>query len=316
MTQGKTNGFRRFGFLFVLALAAFALLAACGDDGDNDNNGGSTATTEPGGSNNEGAAEGGTIDIVYIPGWPDAVSTSHLWKVLLEEQGYTVELTALDVAPAFAGLATGDVDVYLSSWLPHTHGSYLDEFGDSLEQIGNWYSPAGLFLTVPSYVEVDSLAELAENADLFDQTIVGIEAGAGMMGLLVDDVMPAYGLEDWTLIEGSTGAMLAELDRAITAQEPVVVTLWSPGYWYGEWDLKNLEDPEGAWGEPDQLTLLAREGFSEEFPQVAQWWADWSMTDEQYAPLEALISENEGNEEAAARQWVEENRELANSWVQ
>lgn len=323
MIQGKTNSFRRFGFLFVLTIAAFALLAACGGNDDNGNDataeatatGDSTATTD--GTEEASTGGGGTIDIVYIPGWPDAVSTSNLWKVLLEEQGYTVNLTALDVAPAYAGLAGGDLDAYLSTWLPNTHASYLAEFEGDVEVISSWYSPAGLYLTVPSYVEVDSLAELADNADLFDNTIVGIEAGAGMMGILAEDVMPAYGIDDWTLIEGSTPAMLAELERAIAAEEPVVVTLWSPGWWYGEFDLKNLEDPEGAWGDPDELTVVARADFAEEFPEVAEWWSNWSMTDEQYAPLEALITKmGDGNEEEAVMAWLEDNRELADSWLQ
>src|SRR5690606_23832668 len=145
--------------------------------------------------------------------------------------------------------------------------------------------PAGLFLTVPSYVEgVDSLEDLAANADMFDSTIVGIEAGAGMMGILADSVIPTYGLEDWTLVEGSTPAMLAELDRAIAAEEPIVVTLWSPGWWYGEYDLKNLEDPENAWGDPDQLTIVTRTGFAEDYPEIVEWWSNWQMSDAEYAP--------------------------------
>ncbi|MCK9486453.1 MAG: glycine betaine ABC transporter substrate-binding protein [Dehalococcoidia bacterium] len=327
MIQGKTNSFRRFGFLFALSIAAFALLAACGDNDDNGNgNGGNgsggngaATTTATSDATQEPSTGGGTIEIVYIPGWPDGVSASNLWKVLLEEQGYTVNLTGLDVAPAYTGIAGGDLDAYISTWLPHTHESYLSQFEDDLEVISSWYGPAGLFLTVPSYVDVDSLADLADNADTFGSTIVGIEAGAGMMGILANSVMPTYGLEDWNLLEGSTPAMLAELERAIAAEEPVVVTLWSPGWWYGEFDLKNLEDPENAWGEPDELSIVARAGFSEEFPEVAQWWSNWTMTDEQYAPLETLITEmGDGNEEQAVLAWLEneDNRALAESWLQ
>ena len=95
------------------------------------------------------------------------------------------------------------------------------------------------------------------------------------------------------------------------------MTLWSPGWWYGEFDLKNLSDPEGAWGDPDQLTIVARAGFAADFPEVAQWWSNWAMTDEQYAPLEALITEmGDGNETAAVQAWLEDNRALADGWMQ
>jgi glycine betaine/proline transport system substrate-binding protein len=289
----RTRTVRVLGLLMALALTSAMVLAACDDDDDE------------------------TINIAYIPGWPDAVSTSNLWKVLLEEQGYTVELTGLEVAATYAGLARGDADMYLSTWLPNTHEVYADEFAE-VEQLTVWYQPAGLFLTVPAHVdEVNSLADLADNADLFDSTIQGIEAGAGMMGILRDRVMPAYGIEDWELIEASTPAMLTALDGAVRDGEPIVVTLWSPGWWYGEYDLKNLEDPENAWGEPDQLTVVTRPGFADDFPEVAAWLSNWSMTDDQYSPLEALVDEMEGNEEEAVRQWLEdpENRALADSWI-
>lgn len=293
---------RKLGLMLALGLAAMLLVVACSDDdGDGEGNGG---------------GGGGTVRIAQIPGWPDSVATSNLWKVLLEERGYTVEITPLDVAPAFAGLAGGDLDVYTSSWLPGTHGEYMNQFGDDLEQLDPWYGPAGLYLSVPSYVEVDSLADLPDNAELFDSTIVGIEAGAGMMGILARDVMPAYGLDDWTLIESSTGAMLAELQASISRQEPVLVTLWSPGWWYGEMDLKNLEDPENAWGDPDELIPVTRAGFADDFPEVAEWMRNWEMSDEQYAPLEKLVTDNEGNEEQVTRDWVEDNRDIVDPWFE
>jgi glycine betaine/proline transport system substrate-binding protein len=297
MLMKKKPLWHRLGLVMALALAALVVIAACDDDDD------------------DVVANGGTVNIAQIPGWPDSVSTSNLWKVLLEDRGYDVVITPLDVAPTFAGLSTGDLDVYTSSWLPGTHGVYMEEFGGTVESLGPWYQPAGLYLTVPAYVDVDSLEELAANADLFNGTITGIEAGAGMMGILADSVMPSYGLDDWTLLESSTPAMLAELDAAIANNQPIVVTLWSPGWWYAEYDLKNLADPQNAWGDPDQLTPIARGGFSDDFPEVARWMGNWSMTDDQYAPLEALIEQmGDGNEEEAVRQWLEENQDLADSW--
>lgn len=323
MFRIRNRTVRGFGLLLAVALAATMLLAACGDNDDDvidpvddmETPAPATPTPAPVDDDDDDAVtpEPGAINITYIPGWPDAVSTSRLWKVLLEERGYEVELTPLDVAIAFAGLEQGDVDLYTSAWLPHTHGTYWQ---DEFEEIGVWYEPAGLFLTVPAYVEVDSLAELADNADLFNSEIQGIEAGAGMMGILRDDVMPTYGIDDWELIEASTPIMLAALDDAIANEEPIVVTLWSPGWWYGVYDLKNLDDPEGAWGDPDQLTIVGRAGFSEDFPEVAQWMSNAHLTDDQYAPLEELVDQMEGEEEEAVRQWLEdpENRATVDAW--
>jgi glycine betaine/proline transport system substrate-binding protein len=184
--------------------------------------------------------------------------------------------------------------------------------------MGVWYEPATLELTVPTYVdEVDSLADLAENADLFGGEIVGIEAGAGMMGLLSNEVMPTYGLdENFTLLESSTAAMRAELQRAYEAQEPIVVTLWTPHPEYGLKDLKRLEDPEGAWGTPERLHAIARDGFEDDFPQVAEWIRNFEMTQEQLDELNGAVEEAaDGEERQAAREWIDNNRDVVDGWL-
>ena len=49
------------------------------------------------------------VTILY-PNWVEAVAYSHLSKVALEEQGYTVELTNLDPGLIFAELSKGYID--------------------------------------------------------------------------------------------------------------------------------------------------------------------------------------------------------------
>ncbi len=76
-----------------------------------------------GGSGNRasGASDSGggkNISKAVVAGWDDAVASSHLWKVLLEERGYTVDLRDLDIASTFTGVANGQVDLYMDAWLP------------------------------------------------------------------------------------------------------------------------------------------------------------------------------------------------------
>ncbi len=51
---------------------------------------------------------------------------------------------------------------------------------------------------------IDSLAELADNAELFDNRLVGIEAGAGLTRITQDEAIPTYGLEDLEYVISST----------------------------------------------------------------------------------------------------------------
>ncbi len=113
---------------------------------------------------------------------------------------------------------------------------------------------------MPSYVKgVDSLADLKGKASLFGGRITGIESSAGEMGLLKSKVLKDYGLDkEYKVVDSSTPAMLAELKRAYSKKEPIVVTLWSPHWAYNDYSLKKLKDPKGAWGKGDGVHTLAR----------------------------------------------------------
>ncbi|MEX2621474.1 MAG: glycine betaine ABC transporter substrate-binding protein [Egibacteraceae bacterium] len=303
----------------LVALMVMALvMTACGttDEGDDGGEGEDV-------SGEETPESGGEVALGWIP-WEENIAATFMWKELLEQEGYEVTERQLDVAPVFAAVAGGDVDLMLDMWLPNTHAPYQEEFGEDIEDLGVWYDSATLELTVPAYVEeVDSLEDLAENADLFDGTITGIESGAGMMQILEDDVIPTYGLDEaFTLESSSTAAMRAELQRAYDAEEPIVVTLWTPHPEYGLKDLKRLEDPENAWGDEEQLHAISRTGFADDFPEVAEWISTWEMSDEELSSLNAAVEEagdepgdERENWQEAAASWIEDNRETVDEWI-
>ncbi|GAA3737996.1 glycine betaine ABC transporter substrate-binding protein [Salinactinospora qingdaonensis] len=284
------------------AVASLALLAsACGGS---EEGGVSTESSE---SESAGGGEK-SISIAVIP-WDEDIAVSNLWKVVLEEKGYTVELQNVDVAPMFEGIAQGDIDLFLDTWLPGTHADYWEQHQDNVEDLGSWYDNATLELTVPSYVEdVNSIADLKGNEDMFGGEIVGIESGSGLVRTTKEEAIPTYSLDDYTLVESSTSAMLTELDDAIKNEEPIVVTLWRPHIAYSDYDLKDLEDPEGAMGEGESIHAIGRTGFSEDFPEVNEWMQEFAMDDPQLQSLEHLIlNENEDDPEAGARAWLQEN---------
>ncbi|MFD7136010.1 ABC transporter permease/substrate binding protein [Streptomyces sp. NPDC059894] len=260
---------------------------------------------------------GKEITIGYIP-WDEGIASTFLWKELLEQRGFEVKTTQYAAGPLYTGLATGQIDFQTDSWLPTTHAEYWKKYGKQLDDLGQWYGPTSLELTVPSYVkDVNSLADLKSKASRFDGKITGIEPSAGMTGLLKDKVLKQYGLDGtYEVVDGSTPAMLAELKRAYAKKEPILVTLWSPHWAYSEYDLKKLEDPEGAWGEGDGVHTLARKGFAGDNPEVGKWLEDFSMTEEQLTELEAQIQKSgKGKEQDAVRTWLKDNPGLLDQWA-
>jgi len=274
---------------------------------------GCSVEEEPGEETAEGVDFGlpkgeGEIVIGYI-NWDEAVVATELWRQALTASGYTVTAQEFtEVGPLFEGLSSGDLDFFLDGWLPITHQSYMDTYGDQLETLGTWNENAKLTVAVPAYVDVNSLTELNANAELFGGRIVGIEASAGLTEAVQNSSIPTYGITDLELETSSTTAMLTELDSAIAAEEPIVVTLWQPHWAYAKYELKNLEDPEFTLGEAETINTLARLGFSEEFADVAGALVTFAMSDEQLADLEnTVFAENDGDVQAGVSAWLEGN---------
>lgn len=317
---------RRLTKTVGIALTGALLLTACGgDDGDT---GAEGTDTEATGDETDGTASGElapadsceAIEVGTI-GWTEDVAVNALWSHLLGERGWTWNTTNLEVGALYSGVANGDLDLFMDAWLPATHSDYWEQFGEDIESLVTWYEEAPLWWTVPTYVAeehgIESLEDLQGNADLFGGEIVGIEAGSGLMRISNDEVMPTYELGDeYDLVESSTPAMLSALEDAIDNEEPVVVTLWEPHSAYAKWDLTNLEDPENALGDPDEIRAIARQGFADDCPTAASVLENFTIGGEELSQLELDIEEaGEGNEQEGVETWVSNNQDLVDEWL-
>ncbi|MFK0043818.1 ABC transporter permease/substrate binding protein [Streptomyces sp. NPDC090741] len=268
---------------------------------------------QPAAAGADAMGKGRKISIGYIP-WDEGIASTYLWKELLERRGFQVEAKQLELGALFTGLAGGQVDFQTDAWLPVTQAQYWEKYGNKLDDLGSWYGPTSIELSVPSYMkDVTSLADLKGKGAEFKGRIIGIEPSAGAMGILKGKLLKEYGLEgEYQVVDGSTPGMLAELKRSYEKQEPVAVVLWSPHWAYASYDLKKLEDPKGAWGKGDGIHTLARKGFAADEPEVASWLRSFKLTEAQLTGLEAKIQEaGKGKEQQAVRTWLQEHPEIA-----
>lgn len=288
------------GIIALGAAASLALAGCAGSTDDGDNAGGDSGTEDK-----------GTITMGFLPSWTDGLSTAYLLADQLGKLGYEVEMEeVVDAGPLYTALAGGDVDMYPSAWSEVTHASYMEEYGDKIEDLGAYYDGAVLTIAVPEYMDdINSLEDLAGQGDRFGGEIIGIEPGAGLTKATQESMMPAYGLDgEYTLTTSSTGGMLASLDTAIAAEDDIVVTLWRPFWAYNAYPMKDLEDPQGAMGDPESLHFLGKSGFADEFPEAADYISNIKLTDDQYGSLEGLVTSDEydGDPEAAVQAWLDE----------
>ncbi len=284
--------------LAMVTMLTVGLVAGCGTTSDKKD------AATPG--------ENKTVNIGYN-NWAEDVAVSNLWKVLLAEKGYQVNLVSLTVAPLFVGLNKGDLDVFMDAWLPVTHQSYWDKYKDNLDDYGIWYTgEAKMGLVVPKYLDIKSIEDLNAKKAQFDGKIIGVDPGDGLMKA-TGRAIGNYGLE-YELVPSSEAAMLTALDKAYRDKKPIVVTGWSPHWMFVKYDLKYLEDPKKDYGNIEEVHTVANKEFTKKNPEVVKMLKAFKLNDKQIGDLESLITG--GLEpEAAAKKWIKDNRELVDGWM-
>lgn len=292
------------GFLLLLFFTLL-VFAGCGEA---DGEGGDVPDNED--QNNLATEEDWEI-VIDINNWAENIAVSHMWEILLEEQGFDVTIESMDKAPVWLGVSRGELDIAPEVWLPHTDKALMEEYGDDVEMHEIWYENTNLGLVVPEYMDIDSMEDLNAISGEIDDRIVGIDPGASLTQM-TEEAVEAYDL-DLELVTSSDPAMMAELSSVYTREEPIVVTLWSPHWAFADYDLKYLEDPQGVYGEPDDIHYMTRTGFSDDMPEVVEWMDNWEMDDESLGSLMSEIKDSDP--ETGAQTWIDDNRELVDGWI-
>lgn len=289
---------------FILMILVITVLAACG------NAGGESNSDEKEESTDETKKE---LTIGQI-NWAENIAVTNMWKVILEDRGYDVELNVLNMGTTMKALETGGIDASLEVWLPVQDANYLEEYQDVVNfSEATWFDTAKVGLVVPTYLEdVNSVEDLNANKEIFDGKIVGFDPGAGTMEV-TEQLIEDYEL-DFELLQSSEAAMLAEIKEAVKDEKPIVAPLWSPHWVFSQFDLKFLEDPKNTFGGVEKIHHATRQGFAEDNPEVSKWLKNWKMDPKQIGELIDYV-ENAEEPLDGAEKWVAENEELIGEWI-
>jgi glycine betaine/proline transport system substrate-binding protein len=243
--------------------------------------------------------------------WEDLTPITGITKKVLEDAGYTVEVTSFsEWGIAYAALAKGDTQVMVSQTDYVAH-DYWDKNKNRLEKI----SPVshGLYqgIAVPKYVTIDSVDQLNEAADKFGGKIIGIEPGAGLMRDTANAVS-AYGLK-LQLVEGSTAGMTAALKSAVDRQDWIAVTLWDPSWMTQKFDVKYLKDPKGVFPPPQSYYWIGQKGFSEKYPHAREVMASVFVPIADITSINGAVKDGKSMDEAVA-DWIKSHADLIKRW--
>jgi len=251
--------------------------------------------------------------------WPGIRAKNSVVEFILENIGYEVERTTARDPIIHQGLTQGDIDVFIGSWMPQImdmRNKYKDEINYVTQNMTE-----GLYtMAVPQYVYeagVKSHADLQKHADKFEKKMYVGPAGwasSKKMNKAIDEDI--YGLGDWTAINSSQSALMAQVDKSINEEEWIVFVGWRPHWMNAEYNLKYLEDPDRLWESPySWVDTLTRKGFKEDYPQVYRFLQQFRVDVEDNDQWIYEIGYNERDEMEVAEEWVKNNILEVRRWL-
>lgn len=103
--------------------------------------------------------DGTKVELAATP-WDSERASSAVVKEAMEQKGFDVTVTPVDVAVVFESLANGDVDGTVAAWLPYTHKDFHESYQDDYTDLGANLMGAKIGLVVPEYMDIDSIEDL------------------------------------------------------------------------------------------------------------------------------------------------------------
>jgi len=260
------------------------------------------------------AYAGKRVKLAYVE-WACATASTYLVKAVLQEKmGYRVNEMSVSAAAMWQATGSGDVDGFVTAWLPTTHKSYLDGVKNKVEIAGTIFENAKVGLVVPKYVTISSIAELNTHAEKFNGKIIGIDPGAGMMSA-TERVLKEYGLNKIRLMEGSGAIMTASLANAIKRQEWIVATGWSPHWKFARWPLKYLDDPKNIYGGAEVIQTIVRKDLKKDKPKVYAFLKKFKWPENALQTVMGWNAQDDGDPYESAKRYIKENPKVVQGWL-
>ena len=267
-------------------------------------------------------ADCGTVRFSDV-GWTDITATTAVASTILDALGYQTETLVLSVPVTYTSMASGDIDVFLGNWMPTMEGDIAS------------YRDAGTVDTVRANLEgakytlatnaagaalgIKDFADIAAHKDALGGKIYGIEPGNDGNRLILDMIeADAFGLKGFDVAESSEQGMLAQVDRAVRKEEPIVFLGWEPHPMNANFQLTYLTGGDDYFG-PDlggaTVYTNTSAGYVAACPNVGKLLENMSFTLAMENEIMGAIL-NDGTEPAkAAADWLKANPAVLDGWL-
>ena len=256
-------------------------------------------------------------------GWTDITATTAATSILLEALGYETTTDILSVPITYASMAQGDIDVFLGNWMPTMEGDIAS------------YREAGTVDTVRTNLEgakytlvtnaagvaagITDFASIAQAKDALDGNIYGIEAGNDGNRLIQDMIDSGpFGLDGFNVVESSEQGMLAQVERAVDRNEPVVFLGWEPHPMNANLELTYLPGGDDYFG-PDlggaTVATNTRAGYVAECANTGKLLQNLTFSLSMENEIMGAILNDNADPQDAAKAWLTANADAWTPWL-
>lgn len=269
-------------------------------------------------------AQGQCDKIIFSDvGWTDITATTATTTLLLEALGYETETKLLSVPVTYAGLAEGDIDVFLGNWMP------------TMEADIATYREAGTVETVRTNLEgakytlatneagaalgITDFGTIKDHAGALENKIYGIEAGNDGNRLILEMIAAnQFGLGGFELVESSEQGMLAQVDRKTGAGMPIVFLGWEPHPMNANFRLTYLSGGDEVFGADFGGAIVAtntRKGYVTECPNTGQLLQNLVFSLPMLNEIMGAILNDGTDPREAAKAWLAANPTAWEPWL-
>ncbi len=318
----------------VAALMLVLALAACGESKDDDDDGGGG-----GQSASAGGKDCGKV-VLNEQAWAGSTANTYIAKAVLEEDlGCDVEVTKITEIPVFQAMADGKVDAVLEDW-QHTdeYAKYIDKAGTVVQggplgvegHIG-WFIPKFVMDENPEFATWEGLKG---KEDVFNNEFLGGDPSYVQKD---KELIKALGLNLKHVTAGAEPAQVARWSQAYKQEKPVLFYWYTPQYLNQEYDLaevklpprtdanKDCKDDAKEGGDPNQYkceydVTIINKLFSKKFADSGSPAYDMlkkmKLTNEDQELVAKAIAGDKQDPEEAGADWVKDNRDKVDQWLQ
>lgn len=256
-------------------------------------------------------------------GWTDISATTAIAGMILKSLGYTPKIDILSVAVTYEALPRGDVDIFFGNWMPLQDPIQrpLVEAG-KIDVVQTNLEGAIIGLAVPKATYdagLKTYSDIAKFGDDLGLKIYGIEAGSSANETISKMIAgDKFGLKDFQLVESSEQAMLAQVQRAVKSEKPIVFFGWRPHPMNVNIDMAYLTNGDDVFGPNDgaaEVLTNTRPGYVEECPNVGAFVKNFVFKVEQEDVLMSYILDDGMTADAAGEKWLKENPGVIDGWL-